>query len=210
MPEHPYLVEGAKTRLRPFTRGDVDVWLGWPQHRDPLFDAYNAPSMSSGMRDAWFDDLVGRQGQQPFAADTLEGRLIGRVFLRHQHRPPGTATLGVDLHPDYLGQGFGTDALGAFLPFFFGRLGFDKLYLSVGVYNGRAHRVYTRLGFAEVNEHWERIRTSAPVLHDRRYAAIAHLFRRGAPGLEALHYLMALDRTRFESLARDRATAHQR
>src|SRR5215218_3132939 len=67
-----YVAIGEKTRIRRFTRADVDRWIEWPKHRDPLFEAYNPPSMSEGMRDAWYDDLVGRQSQLPFAVDDLE------------------------------------------------------------------------------------------------------------------------------------------
>lgn len=209
MPEASYVAEGAKTRIRRFVRADVDRWLAWARHSDPLFESYDPPTMSSGMRDTWFDDLVGRQGQLPFAVDSFDGALIGRVFLRHQHRPAGTATLGIDLDPRYLDRGYGTDALEAFLPYFFGKLGFERMYLSVATFNGRARHVYRRMGFRDVNEHWERVRTSAPVLRDRRYAPIKHLFRQGAQGLEALHHLMVLDRATHQRAEAEPASPDQ-
>ena len=82
-----YVATGEKTRMRRFTRQDVDRWLEWPRHSDPLFEAYNAPSMSAGMRDAWYQDLVNQQQQLPFAVDDMHGELIGRIFLRHRNRP---------------------------------------------------------------------------------------------------------------------------
>src|SRR5690348_7768472 len=66
-PQRQYLVEGAKTRIRSFTRRDVDRWLEWPSHEDPLYSPYNPLTMTGSQRDAWYEDLVHRQGQHPYA-----------------------------------------------------------------------------------------------------------------------------------------------
>lgn len=200
MNEGKYLAYGTKTRIREFVRRDVDHWLAWARHDDPLLEAYNPPTMSAGMSDAWFQDLVDRQGQLPFAVDTADSPCVGRIFLRHQHNPPGSATLGMDFDPRFMDQGYGTDALRAFLDYYFDVLRFDRMYLSVAVFNRRAQHVYQRLGFTRVNEHWDRARTSAPVLRDPRYRDIAGLFRRGPRGLEGLHWAMVLNRARFIDL----------
>ncbi|MFN0072089.1 MAG: GNAT family N-acetyltransferase [Chloroflexota bacterium] len=199
-----YLATGNKTRIRRFTRADVDRWQEWPRHSDPLFDSYNPPSMSAGMRDAWFDDLVGRQAQLPFAVDDLDGTLIGRIFLRHRHRPEGSATLGIDLRPEFLNHGYGTDALTTFMEHFFCAIEFDRMYLAVAIFNGRAMHLYERLGFRKVNEYWDRLRTSAKVMTAPRYEPMRHLFRNGDQGLEALHQVMVVNRTIFERLMDDR------
>jgi diamine N-acetyltransferase len=198
-----YLAAGKKTRIRRFTRADVDQWVGWPAHTDPLFEAYNPPSMSAGMRDAWFEDLVGRQAQLPFAVDDLDGVLIGRIFLRHRNRPEGSATLGIDLRPEFLNHGFGTDSLAAFMVYYFDTLGFDRMYLSVAIFNGRALHLYERLGFRKVNEYWDRLRTSARVLTAPKYEPIKHLFRQGDQGLEALHQVMVVNKPIFERALKD-------
>ena len=198
-----YLAAGKMTRIRRFTRADVDHWVGWPAHSDPLFEAYNPPSMSAGMRDAWFDDLVGRQAQLPFAVDDFDGLLIGRIFLRHRNRPEGSATLGIDLRPEFLNHGFGTDSLTAFMVYYFDALGFDRMYLSVAIFNGRALHLYERLGFRKVNEYWDRLRTSARVLTAPKYEPIKHLFRQGDQGLEALHQVMVVNKAIFERALKD-------
>jgi diamine N-acetyltransferase len=193
-----YLTSGEKTQIRRFTRADVDHWIEWPKHNDPLFEAYNPPTMSAGMRDAWFEDLVGRQAQLPFAVDDLKGVLIGRIFLRHRHRPEGSATLGIDLRPEFLNKGYGTDSLTTFMEYYFANLGFDRMYLSVAIFNGRALHLYESLGFRKVNEYWDRLRTSAKVLSAKRYEPIRPLFRQGEQGLEALHQVMVVNQAIFE------------
>ena len=120
------------------------------------------------MRDAWFDDLVNRQGQLPYAIEDLERRLVGRLFLRHVRQREGTSVLGIDLDSGYLGQGFGTDALRAFLAYYFGPARFNKMYLSVAAFNERARRSYDRCGFHEFSSHWQTFKSDADVMGDPR------------------------------------------
>jgi RimJ/RimL family protein N-acetyltransferase len=190
MAEPRWIVAGRITRVRDFTRRDVDRWVAWAPHADPLFSSYNPTPMTGPMRDAWFDDLVNRQGQLPYAIENLERRLVGRLFLRHVRRREGTSVLGIDLDAACLGQGYGTDALRAFLTYYFGPAGFNKMYLSVAAFNVRARRSYDRCGFREFSSHWQAFKSDARVLEDPRYAPIRHLFRRSAEGVEALMHDM--------------------
>ena len=194
MGEPQFLAGGRRTRIRMFTRRDVDRWLAWPRHDGPLYTAYNPRPIDGALRDAWYDDLVHRQGQLPFAIEALDRRMIGRLFLRHVRRPEGSSVLGIDLDPSVLGQGYGTDALRAFLGYYFGPAGFQRLCLSVAAYNVRARRSYERCGFRYVGTHWDRLTCRADVLGDPYFAEVRALFRRGPRGLEALMHDMVAER----------------
>jgi diamine N-acetyltransferase len=189
-----YLIESSRTRIRAFTRRDVDRWLEWPNHDDPLFSSYNPLPMAGSVRDAWYDDLINRQGQDPYAVDDLEGAMIGRIFLRFVNRIEGASVLGIDFDPRHVSKGLGTEALRVFLGYYFGALGFSKLVLSVAAYNARARRSYERCGFVYTSRHWERLKCDADVLRDPRYEELLPLFRRGRLGLEALFHTMEIRR----------------
>jgi diamine N-acetyltransferase len=189
-----YLVVGELSRIRRFTRRDVDRWLAWPNHPDPLYSPYNRLAMPDPLRDAWYDDLVHRQAQIPFAVDDFQGAMIGRIFLRFINRVDGGSVLGIDFDPRYVGQGYGTDALRAFMGYYFGELGFRRLLLSVAAYNARARRSYERCGFCYLSTHWERLKCDADVFGDKRYRQLRRLFRRGRTGLEALFCTMVATR----------------
>ena len=191
-----YLVSTERTRIRRFTRRDVDRWIAWPDHPDPLYSPYNPLPMVGSMRDAWYDDLVRRQAQLPFAVDTLDGEMIGRIFLRFINRTDGGSVLGIDFDPRFVGQGYGTESLEAFMRYYFGTMGFNKLLLSVAAYNTRARRSYERCGFRYLATHWERLRCAADVFGDDRYREVRPLFRRGKNGLEALFHTMEARRPR--------------
>ena len=189
-----YLVEGERSWIRRFTRRDVDRWLDWPNHPDPLYSPYNPLPMTGPMRDAWYDDLVHRQAQLPFAVDNRDGAMIGRIFLRFINRTEGGSVLGIDFDPRYVGQGYGTDALEAFMSYYFSKMRFRRLLLSVAAYNTRARRSYERCGFGYLATHWERIRCEADIFGDDRYRELRRLFRRGRNGLEALFHTMEAKR----------------
>ncbi|MCC7106635.1 MAG: GNAT family N-acetyltransferase [Chloroflexi bacterium] len=192
--QRTYVVSGAMTRIRRFTRHDVDRWLDWSDHPDPLYSTYNPVRISGSMRDAWYDDLVYRQGQIPFAVDNFDGDMIGRIFLRQIRRAEGAAVLGIDFAPEFVGRGFGTDALQAFMHHYFGTMGFRRLLLSVAAYNERARRSYERCGFTHVSSHWDVLKLQANVFHDPYYQSIREFFRRGPKGVEALFYTMVAHR----------------
>ncbi|MFN8523217.1 MAG: GNAT family protein [Chloroflexota bacterium] len=201
----PYLTTGARTAIRPFTRRDVDRWQAWPRHTDPLYEHFDPKPMSGSMRDAWYDEVVHRQRQIPFAIDALGGedrQMIGRIFLRDVNREQTVAELGIDLSPAHIGRGLGTEALLIFLDHYFGPMGFRAMVLTVAAFNVRARRSYERLGFTYGASHWSTFRARTTVLNHPRYADVRDLFRPGTNGFETLMLAMALDAVRFATSAR--------
>jgi RimJ/RimL family protein N-acetyltransferase len=184
---------GPRVRVRPFSRSDVDAWQAWPDYAEPLLVGTSPRRMSPDQRGRWFDDIVQRQRQIPFAIDDEAGEMIGRIFLRHVRKEERSAVLGIDLHPGSLSQGYGTEALGAFLHHFFDNMGFERMLLSVAAHNERARRCYESLGFQTVGTHWD-AHIGPDVTNQAQFANVRHLFRRGPLGLESLFYDMRLDR----------------
>src|SRR5258708_7469950 len=152
---------GPRTRVRPFTRADVDAWQAWPDYDERLLVGTSPRRMSADQRSRWFDDITLRQRQIPFAIDDETGDMIGRIFLRHVRREERSAVLGIDLHPEYLSQGYGTESLAAFLHHFFEHMAFERMLLSVAAHNVRARPCYDSLRFTTFRSHW-----SAPVAPD--------------------------------------------
>jgi RimJ/RimL family protein N-acetyltransferase len=191
---------GPRTRVRAFTRVDVDVWQTWPEYEERLLVGTSPRRMSPDQRSRWFDDITVRQRQVPFSVEDETGKLIGRIFLRHVRYEERSAVLGIDLHPAYLGQGYGTESLGAFLHHFFDEMGFERMLLSVAAHNVRARRCYESLGFTSVGSHWD-AHIGPDVSRDAQFATVRHLFRRGPLGLESMFYDMRLERAEWERRA---------
>jgi RimJ/RimL family protein N-acetyltransferase len=148
--------------------------------------------MAPDQRARWFDDIIQRQRQIPFAVEDETGLMIGRIFLRHVRREESSAVLGIDLHPAYLSQGYGTESLRVFLHYYFEDMGFDRMLLSVAAHNVRARRSYESLGFTTVGSRWD-AHIGPDVTSQPTFAYVRHLFRRGPLGLESLFFDMRLE-----------------
>jgi RimJ/RimL family protein N-acetyltransferase len=184
---------GPRTRVRAFTRADVDAWQGWPDYAEQLLVGTSPRRMSPDQRARWFEDITQRQRQIPFAVENEAGTMIGRIFLRHVRHEERSAVLGIDLHPDYLSQGYGTESLRAFLHHYFENMAFERMLLSVAAHNIRARKCYEALGFSTVGSHWD-AHIGPDVTQDPQFAFVRQMFRRGPLGLESMFYDMRLER----------------
>jgi RimJ/RimL family protein N-acetyltransferase len=193
---------GPRTRVRPFTRADVDLWQAWPDYDEVLLVGTSPRRMSPDQRSRWFDDITQRQRQIPFAVDGDTADMIGRIFLRHVRYDERSAVLGIDMHPAYVGHGYGTECLGAFLQHYFENMGLERMLLSVAAHNVRAKRCYESLDFVEVGSHWD-AHIGPDVTRRAEFANLRHLFRRGPLGLESLFYDMRLEKTDFRTQTSD-------
>jgi RimJ/RimL family protein N-acetyltransferase len=146
-------LRGDKVIIRPMVSEDVEKMKAWRPFTAPLDALWNGPSHSS-------DNYIRFQVQADdpsrrwYAVEDLAGRLIGRLSLRHISRRK-SARLGITLGADYVGQGYGTDALRTFLVYYFRELGFEALYLDVAAPNKRAIRCYEKCGFEYVGSHYQ-------------------------------------------------------
>jgi diamine N-acetyltransferase len=196
------LAEGRLTTIREFTRADVDRWLEWPRHDDPLFYVFNPPAMSPRQRDSyWISKRQAAESRQ-YAVDDLTGALVGRISLREIDWYSRCGVLGISFRRDRLSQGLGTDAMKAFLGYYFGPLGMEALFLDVAAHNERARRCYERCGFHRIGEHWgEAGPDLAGIFRDPRQAPLRPFFRWEHGLVRPLLYDMVLRRSDYERSA---------
>src|SRR5579862_1040886 len=116
------LARGERVSIREFERVDVDRWMAWPRHTDPLFDTYNAPRMNDRQRDTYYRQYRESPDARQFSVDAPGCALVGRISLREIDCRLGVSVLGVSFNPARLNQGFGSDALWTFLGYYFGPL----------------------------------------------------------------------------------------
>ena len=140
--------------------------------------------MSPDQRGRWLEDITQRQRQIPFAVDDERGDMIGRIFLRHVRHEERSAVLGIDLHPAYVGEKYGTEVAGRVSHHYFETMAFERMLLSVAAHNVRARRSYESLGFAAAGSHWD-AHIGPDVTNEPPFASVRHLFRRGPLGLES-------------------------
>lgn len=202
------LARGSHTVVREFERADVDRWMAWPRHRDPLFDSYNAPMMSVRQRDLYYQERTHSPDSRQYSVDDLSGEFIGRISIREIDWRLGASVLGISFHPQRLGKGYGTDALWSFLTFYFGPLNMNVLFLDVAAFNRRAYRVYEKCGFARCGQRWGDPQTdSAGIFRKAEYREIRHLFQWEYGLVRPLLLDMSLRREEWVRLRDQRAAA---
>lgn len=187
-------LRGEKVIIRPMVREDVDKMAAWQPFTDPLNSLWNGPLRSS-------DNYVRFQAQaddpsrQWYAIEDLAGRLIGRLSLR-QIRRLKSARLGITLGADYVGQGYGTDAIRTFLIYYFRDMGFEKLYLDVAAPNRRAIRCYEKCGFKHTGSHYQDAGSNQRLtfLDDKRYRDIRRFFKKKRGRNVVLFYKMKVEK----------------
>ena len=187
-------LRGEKVIIRPMVGEDVDKMAAWRPFADPLYSLWNRPSRSS-------DDYIRFQAQADdpsrrwYAVEDLAGRLVGRLSLRRISRRK-SAHLGITLGADYVGQGYGTDAIGTFLVYYFQEMGFETLYLDVAAPNRRAVRCYKKCGFKHISSHYQGAGSDGRLafLKDDVYRHIRRFFKKKRGRNVVLFYDMKIEK----------------
>jgi RimJ/RimL family protein N-acetyltransferase len=85
----------------------------------------------------------------PFVVEA-DGEVIGDCGLHHLAEHSRTCSFGIALHGDeYLGKGYGREAVSLLLDFAFRLRNMRRVWLTVNADNERAIRSYKALGFTE-------------------------------------------------------------
>jgi RimJ/RimL family protein N-acetyltransferase len=100
-----------------------------------------------------------------FAIETLDDPpvLVGNIGLWGARPKDRCATLGIALGREYIGRGYGTDAVRVIVGYGFREMGLHRIQLGVAPFNLAGIRAYQKAGFVEEGRHRE------SVLHDGRW-----------------------------------------
>ena len=193
------IAKGKKVKLRFLTREDVDAMQRWGRHENPLLATYNMPDLSPRERDDWYRARTRRVDFRMFAIEDRAGHLVGRLSIREVDNRRRRARLGISLDPNLVGRGLGSDAITAFLDFYFEHLRFEELVLDVAACNLRARRCYEKCGFSYTGEHRQKdtvlgAQVGLAIFTDERFREVRKFFRQDRSGLEVLTCDMHLTR----------------
>jgi RimJ/RimL family protein N-acetyltransferase len=189
-------LRSARTYIRPWRRQDDEIADEWPPYGDPLDILWNLPRQLTAGTPQWYEGFEGGAMRRVWAVEDHSGELMGRISLREIDERRGVARLGVTFGAPYVGRGLGTEALSAFLDYYFADLGFQTMVLDVAGPNQRAVRCYLRLGFRSVGVDW---RDAGYYFDDRvldnpRFNDVRQFFRNGQHGIWVQFIEMRLDR----------------
>jgi diamine N-acetyltransferase len=152
------MLRGKRVLLRPFEREDVKRQHELMRNLDlvlPAWAAWEPRPLASAER--WFD----KRQEMPWPVDAstfanfaieINGVMVGFINIHpwSASRRSGTASFGMAiLDPDYVGKGYGREALSLFLDWAFRMQNFRRIWLITWADNERAIRCYRACGFVE-------------------------------------------------------------
>lgn len=147
------MLRGEKVVLRAVERDDLKKMHELSAHNVELEmlagGAWEPESLAAWEKD--FDKHLEDHHKGSFAIE-VDGRLIGGIDLHpwSVNRRSGVAELGIFIaDPEYVGKGYGRDALTTFLDWAFFVQNYRKICLDTLGSNERAIRCYTAVGFRE-------------------------------------------------------------
>lgn len=147
------MLHGNHVTLRPFERDDMKHLHELMANVDLVLPAYASWEPTSlAAREKWFDKRAESEEQPAHFAIEVDGKFVGFINLHpwSVNRRAGTGMFGMAiLDPDYVGKGYGREALNLFLDWAFRIQNFRRIGLITWADNQRAVRCYKACGFIE-------------------------------------------------------------
>lgn len=144
--------QGARVRLRPLRRDDVDLWLV-EEHEDAegvrLLNAGMTLPKSRADADAFaerYAEFGAREERLMFSIETLDGTLVGGMNLHLMDPKNGTFQTGSRIYRAYRGLGYGLEAKRILLRYAFHELRYQKYEVRCSEHNAAMVRHMARLG----------------------------------------------------------------
>ena len=147
-------------------------------HEDKLYADFNFPDYSDEEMISWFK-IKTEKGRVLIAIKDMQDNVIGYMTLRKINYIFKTSEMGIIINPAKINMGYGTDAINCLKRWYFEKLKFKKLYLTVAFYNERALAVYKKIGFIPKHFLYERfINDEVDVFLDKNYEPIKKYFKK--------------------------------
>jgi len=193
-------LEGTRIIVRDIRREDSQQMRAWRPFSDTLHILANIARTAPVSRGMWLALHGADRTSLLYVIERRsDGKVVGRVSLR-EIVGHSSARLGIACGADFVNQGYGSEALRVFLPYYFRTLGFQRLCLDVAATNKRAIHVYEKLRFRHAGSHYRDV----PAHHDlsflkqEEYRSLRMYFRRHFGRMQLLFHDMVLKRDEWE------------
>ena len=161
------ILVGELVRLRGVRDDDLPVLAAWEMDAGRMATLSNwvAPPSEAAARERVTRWSANDKDNLGFAIETLDDPpvLAGNVGMWGARPKDRCATIGIALGREYVGRGYGTDAMRVIVSYGFREMGLHRIQLGVAPFNPAGIRAYEKAGFVEEG----RLRES--VLHDGRW-----------------------------------------
>jgi RimJ/RimL family protein N-acetyltransferase len=161
------ILVGDRVRLRGVRDDDLPTLAKWEMDpgRMTTLSSWVAPPSEAAAKERIARWSANEKDDLGFAIETLDDPpvLIGTIGLWGARPKDRCATLGIALGREYIGRGYGTDAVRVIASYGFREMGLHRIQLSVAPFNPAGIRAYEKAGFVKEGRQRE------SVLHDGRW-----------------------------------------
>lgn len=145
---------GEKIMLREYKKEDLQYMRKWVNDNEItkfLSNVFLYPHTLNGTENFLNSMLEGNTNAKGFVIANIEDEeYIGQIDLIAIDWVNRVGTIGIVIgNKDYLGKGYGTEAIKLLQEFAFKKLNLHKLELTVRAFNDRAIHCYKKCGFEE-------------------------------------------------------------
>lgn len=142
---------GEKVKLREYKKEDISLRLSYinkPEIEKCLISETPYP-MTLREEEKWFESISSFSDTYKFAIEALvEKQFIGGCSINNVDWKNRVATVGIFIgDKNFLGKGYGRDAMKILLSFIFLQMNINKVRLTTYSFNERAIICYEKLGF---------------------------------------------------------------
>jgi RimJ/RimL family protein N-acetyltransferase len=159
------ILVGEQVRLRGVRDDDLPALARWEMDPGRLITLSNwaAPPSEAAARERIAKRSANDEDDLGFAIETLGDPpvLVGRIWL--SAAGARCAAVGIALGREYIGRGYGTDAMRVIVGYGFREMGLHRVQLGVAAFNLAGVRAYQKAGFVQEGRYRE------SVLHDGRW-----------------------------------------
>ena len=161
------ILVGELVRLRGVRDDDLPVLAAWEMDPGRLttLSSWVVPPSEAAARERVTRWSANDKDNLGFAIETLDDPpvLAGNLGLWGARPKDRCATIGIALGREYVGRGYGTDAMRVIVSYGFREMGLHRIQLGVAPFNAAGIRAYEKAGFTEEGRFREY------VLHDGRW-----------------------------------------
>ena len=158
---------GERVRLRGLRDDDLPALAKWEMDpgRMATLSSWVAPPSEAAAKERIAKWSANDKDDLGFAIENLDDPpvLVGNIGLWGVRPKDREATIGIALGREYIGRGYGTDAMRVIVDYGFREMGLHRIQLCVAPFNPAAIRAYEKAGFVEEGRHRE------SVWHDGRW-----------------------------------------
>lgn len=193
-------LRGERIIIKPLELDNCYSMRLWGYHGNPLISDYNFPNMTDKDIEKFYKGKTSKWNNKYFGIFSHDGIFIGYLGVKNIRIFRKVSYLGLVFDPNFVSKGYGTDALGKFLEYYFTEMKMKRMYLEVSEFNKRAYRLYENMGFKPDGYYLDLFFDQKLDLHNSYFLEQQSSFVISNKKIYTYIYRMRLDKDEFKGL----------